>query len=64
MDRKIITRAERQEKLNARNQKLTNHIDREVDNYVQNIYNDSKEAHKNARWHQAGEAVVEAKSSP
>ena len=59
--KKIITRAERQEKLKARNEKLNNHINEGVNNYVQEAYLDGKEARKNERWYQAGEALVEAK---
>lgn len=61
MDKKIITRAERQERLTARNQKLNDHINQGVKDYVQSAYNDSKEARKNARWYETGEALVEAK---
>lgn len=58
---KVITRAERQELMAARNQKLDNHINKGVEDYVQSTYNDSKEARKTARWYEAGEALVEAR---
>lgn len=61
MGKKIITRAERQAKLQANAVKLNNHINEGVKNYVQDTYNDSKEARKNARWYETGEALAEAK---
>lgn len=60
MDKKIITRAERQRMMDERNKKLDNHINKGVEAYVQSTYNDSKEARKEARWYQTGEALKEA----
>ena len=61
MDKKIITRAERQAKIKANAEKLNNHINEGVNNYVREAYLDGKEARKNERWYQAGEALAEAK---
>ena len=61
MDKKIITRAERQAKIKANAEKLNNHINEGVNNYVREAYLDGKEARKNERWYQAGEALSEAK---
>ena len=61
MDKKIITRAERQAKIKANADKLNNHINEGVNNYVREAYLDGKEARKNKRWYQAGEALSEAK---
>lgn len=60
-NKKIITRAERQQKIAIQNDKLNNHINKGIESYVRNIYEDVKEARKNARWYEAGEALVEAK---
>ena len=61
MDKKIITRAERQAKIKANADKLNNHINKGVESYVRDIKQDYKEARKNERWYQAGEALEEAK---
>ena len=58
---KPITRAERQAKIKANAEKLNDHINEGVNNYVRETYLDSKEARKNARWYETGEALVEAK---
>ena len=58
---KPITRKERQAKIKANAEKLNNHINEGVNNYVRETYLDGKEARKNERWYQAGEALSEAK---
>lgn len=58
--KKIITRAERQAKMAARNEKLNNHINKGVDSFVQDIYNDRKEARKGQHWATVGEATKDA----
>lgn len=60
-NKRIITKAERQAKIKANAEKLNNHINEGVNNYVRETYLDGKEARKNERWYQAGEALVEAK---
>ncbi len=57
---KPILRSERQAKIKARNQKLSNHINQGISNYVNDVYNDHKEARKNARWYETGEAIKDA----
>ena len=59
--KKIVTRAERQAKIKANAEKLNNRINEGVNNYVREAYLDGKEARKNERWYQAGEALSEAK---
>ena len=58
---KPITRAERQAKIKANAEKLNDHINEGINNYVREAYLDGKEARKNERWYQAGEALSEAK---
>lgn len=58
--KKIITRAERQQKMQVRNQRLDNHINKGVERFVQDTYNDRKEARKNYRWAETGEALKDA----
>lgn len=58
---KPITKKERQAKIKANVEKLNNHINEGVDSYVREAYLEGKEARKNARWYQAGEALKEAK---
>ena len=57
---KPILRSDRQAKRQERNSKLNVHINQGVDDYVRGHYNDRKEARKNARWYQTGEALKEA----
>ena len=60
-NKRIITKAERLAKLKLSSQKLDNHINEGVSNYVKESYLDGKEARINQRWYQAGEALAEAK---